>query len=184
MWLTALTNQVSIISLAWFYLDSKNPQKFRGLNFEDKGHAYIVPQSKNVPMFSSENLQIWLAIWFITIVTRYDTHIFHNKARTAASPFKTPFRAKGLRYYCIWPSVTNARIGYIYNVRLRYSETIYNPSFWASRQGPGPPQQQQQQQHPEPGSQFLKANISRQLNRNIHSRYAYFAQETNQLTTL
>ena len=118
------------------------------------------------------------------MMTRYDTLIFHNKAWTAASPFKTPFRAKGPRYYCIWPSVTNARIGYIYNVRLRYSETIYNPSFWASRQGPGPPQQQQQQQHPEPGSQFLKANISRQLNRSFHSKYAYFAHETNQLATL
>merc|ERR1712215_123609 len=45
-------------------------------------------------------------------------------------------------------------------------------------------QQQQQQQQPELGSQFLKANISHQLNRNIHSKYAYFAHETNQLTTL
>merc|ERR1712236_112704 len=50
--------------------------------------------------------------------------------------------------------------------------------------GPQQQQQKQQQQQPEPGSQFLKANISRQLNGNFHSKYAYFAHETNQLTTL
>ena len=43
----------------------------------------------------------WATNTGLTPVSTPKTLIFHNKARTAASPFKTPFRAKGPKYYCI-----------------------------------------------------------------------------------
>ena len=104
-------------------------------------------------------------------------------ARAQASLFKITIQSyRGLKYYCIYPFVTNSRICYFFIVRLKYYGNILFGWLLLLLDVRGfLGAQLQQQQQPESGYQLLKAPT---FIANCIAIQAYLGHEMDQHSTL